>query len=161
MATKNSAQKSTLKKRTRTISVTNAGGGKQKRAARAGTGKTAKRRAVQTKKLVVRKKSATPAAKVPAARKTAGKAALGRPRISGTTELDLMFRKDREAREICEFLGVRTLKELEAYTPDQIVEQLTAPVVRSVGRIRKSLAVNNRCLAGDQKFAVAFKKQFS
>lgn len=86
-------------------------------------------------------------------------AELGRPRVAGTAELELMFRNDREAREVFLFLGVKTLKELEALTPEQIVERLTSPVVDTVTRIRKSLAMNNRCLAGDLSFAVAFKKQ--
>jgi hypothetical protein len=72
-----------------------------------------------------------------------------------------MFQKDYEAREVFSFLGVRTLKELETLSPDEILERLTAPMVRTVVRIRKALAINNRCLAGDQKFAVAFKKQLT
>jgi hypothetical protein len=79
--------------------------------------------------------------------------------VPGTAELELMFQRDRDAREIFEFLGVKTLKELEELSPDEILERLTEPMVRTVGRIRKSLAMNNRCLAGDQKFAVTFKKQ--
>ena len=138
-----------------------------KRAARAITTKkkaVAKRKVAKPaskKKVVARRKSP---AKAPGGRSgvkktTIAKAALGRPRVAGTAELDLMFRNDREAREICEFLGVKTLKELEVLSPDEIVDRLTAPVVRTVGRIRKALAMNNRCLAGDQKFAVAFKKE--
>lgn len=140
----------------------------KKRASRATKGKQkAARKRMTTKvrterKVTSRKK---PIAKATARKKVARKrttgATLGRPRVAGTVELDQMFRNDREAREVCEFLGVKTLKELEQLTPDEIVERLTAPVVRTVGRIRKALALNNRCLTGDQKFAVAFKKELS
>lgn len=84
---------------------------------------------------------------------------LGRARVSGTAELDQHFLKDYEARQVFAFLGVKTLKELESHSPQEIVERLTAPMVQTVNRIRKSLAMQNRCLAGDQKFAVEFKKQ--
>jgi hypothetical protein len=84
---------------------------------------------------------------------------LGRARVSGTAELDQHFLKDYEARQVFAFLGVKTLKDLESHTPQEIIERLTAPMVQTVNRIRKSLAMQNRCLTGDQKFAVEFKKQ--
>ena len=85
----------------------------------------------------------------------------GRPRVPGTAELELMFQKDLEARQVFAFLRVKTLKELEKLSAEEILERLTAPMERTVGRIRKALAMNNRCLAGDQKFAVDFKKQLT
>jgi hypothetical protein len=132
------------------------------------------------KKKAVRKK---PAAKKPASRKAARKKAaprrtsvrkktptrkkspraaaglLGRARVSGTAELDQFFLKDYEARQVFTFLGVKTLKELEEYSPQQIIDRLSAPMVQTVTRIRKSLSMQNRFLAGDQKFAAEFKKQ--
>jgi len=84
---------------------------------------------------------------------------LGRARVAGTGELDQYFLKDYEARQVFSFLGVRTLKELEEFSPEQIIDRLTAPMVQTVTRIRKALAFQNRCLAGDAKFAVEFKKQ--
>ena len=112
---------------------------------------TAKRRRV-TKQV---KKSTR--VKTAPARSPAG--LLGRARVSGTAELDQHFLKDYEARQVFAFLGVKTLKELESHTPHEIIERLTAPMVQTVNRIRKSLAMQNRCLEGDQKFAVEFKKQ--
>ena len=119
-----------------------------------------------TKKRVVKRssRSARTVATVAtsARRKTSpGKrpAALGRPRIPGTAELDQMFLKDYEARQVFAFLGVQTVRELEAHPPHEIIERLTNPMVRTVERIRKALAINNRYLAGDQKFAVQFSKQ--
>jgi hypothetical protein len=84
---------------------------------------------------------------------------LGRARVSGTAELDQFFLKDYEARQVFTFLGVKTLKELEEYSPQQIIDRLSAPMVQTVTRIRKSLSMQNRFLAGDQKFAAEFKKQ--
>jgi len=95
------------------------------------------------------------------AKKSTRTVTLGRPRIAGTAELNLVFQKDLEAREIFSFLDVRTLNELEALGPEEILEQLTAPMVRTVDRIRKVLAMSNRSLKGDQKFARDFKKQLS
>ena len=118
-----------------------------------------------TKKKTVRKKAAPK--KATAKRTTSKKVAkkqsrsgsgLGRARIAGTAELDRYFAKDYEAREVFHFLGVKTLKELEQHRPEEIIEVLTLPVVQTVDRIRKALALQNRCLAGDRKFAMQFKK---
>jgi hypothetical protein len=103
---------------------------------------------------VVRKKTAT---KKKSQRVSAGP--LGRARVSGTAELDQYFLKDYEARQVFTFLGVKTLRELEDYSPQQIIDRLSAPMVQTVTRIRKALSMQNRYLAGDQKFAVEFKKQ--
>lgn len=87
------------------------------------------------------------------------RADLGRARVSGTAELDQYFLKDYEARQVFVFLGVKTLKELEGFSPQEIIERLTAPMVQTVNRIRKALALQNRCLANDQQFALQFKQQ--
>ncbi|MGD9855912.1 MAG: hypothetical protein AB7U20_13280 [Planctomycetaceae bacterium] len=79
--------------------------------------------------------------------------------MPGTAELDQMFLKDYEARQVFEFLGVKTIKELEEHPPGEIIERLTGPVVQTVDRIRKALAINNRYLSGDQQFAVQFCEQ--
>lgn len=105
------------------------------------------------KRKVVRKKAA--AKKSP--RAAAGP--LGRARVSGTAELDQYFLKDYEARQVFTFLGVKTLKELEEYSPQQIIDRLSAPMVQTLTRIRKALSMQNRYLTGDQKFAVEFKRQ--
>ena len=108
------------------------------------------------KKAASKKATARQATKKKVARKKTP-IGLGRARVAGTAELDRYFVKDYEAREVFHFLGVKTLKELEQYRPDEIVEMLTRPVVHTVDRIRKALALQNRCLAGDQKFALKFK----
>lgn len=122
----------------------------------------AAKNAAATKRAVKRKsvaKTAKKAASKPKSRTSKRPAALGRPKVPGTAELDQMFLKDYEARQVFAFLGVKTIKELEEHPPDEIIERLTGPMVRTVNRIRKALAVNNRFLAGDQKFAVEFAKQ--
>lgn len=127
------------------------------------TSKQASSKAAPKKTVSAKKKAAAKALskKRTVVKKTKAAKALGRPRVAGTAELELMFRKDLEAREVFEFLGVKTLKELEQLSADEILERLTAPMVRTVGRIRKALAMNNRCLSGDEKFAVSFKKSLS
>ncbi len=135
---------------------------KQPAKARKKAAKVPKRKAVKKKSPAKRvaKRSSKAKKKTPAKRKTAKRPAeLGRARVPGTADLDQMFRNDYEARQVFEFLQVKTVKELEAHPPDQIIHDLTAPMVQTVERIRKALAVNNRFLAGDQKFAVDFMKQ--
>jgi rhamnose utilization protein RhaD (predicted bifunctional aldolase and dehydrogenase) len=83
-------------------------------------------------------------------------AGLGRVKVSADARLDLVFQKDYQAREIFEFLKVQTLRELEQHGPDEIIERLTAPMVQTVQRIRKTLAMINRHLSRDEKFAKAF-----
>jgi hypothetical protein len=85
---------------------------------------------------------------------------LGRPILPSDARLDIVFQKDYQAREVFHFLGVQTIRELEQYAPAEIVDRLTNPMVQTVERIRKSLALNNRCLARDRDFAVNFQKQW-
>lgn len=117
--------------------------------------KPAKKKTTRRKAAPKKKAAARPTKKKVARKKTP--IGLGRARIAGTAELDRYFAKDYEAREVFHFLGVKTLKELEQFRPEEIVEVLTRPVVHTVDRIRKALALQNRCLAGDQKFALEFK----
>ena len=72
----------------------------------------------------------------------------------------MLFQKDYQARELFEFLRISTLKELEQYPPEEIIERMTRPVVQTVDRIRKALALNNRALKNDEDFAHAFRDTF-
>jgi hypothetical protein len=85
-----------------------------------------------------------------------GPASLGRVKVSVDARLDVLFQKDYQAREIFDFLKVQTLRELEQHGPDEIIERLTGPLVQTVQRIRKTLALVHRHLAKDEKFAKAF-----
>ena len=115
-----------------------------------------KKRTVVSKKtmLVPAKKTAKKRAK-----KGGASQSLGRPMLTGDAELDHVFQKDYQAREIFGFLGIKTVKELEGYAPGEIIDRLTSPVVQTVERIRKTLAMANRSLAGDRAFAAEFKSR--
>ena len=110
-------------------------------------------------------KKKTPSAKKSAkksTKKSAGKSTrLGRPRIPGTAELDMFFKRDFEARQIFQFLDVGTVKELEQFSPEEITDRMITPLVQAVERIRKTLALANRHLDGDVKFAERFQTELS
>jgi hypothetical protein len=84
---------------------------------------------------------------------------LGRPTLTADEPLYLAFKEDYHARQIFEFLRVQTVRELEQHAPKEIFERLTKPVRESVDRIRRFLAERNRCLAGDEDFALAHKQR--
>jgi hypothetical protein len=120
-------------------------------------GKAAKKRTAPAAKKVPRsaaKKSRT--VKKPRAAKRKGPASLGRVKVAADARLDLLFQKDYQAREIFDFLKVQTLRELEEHAPQEIIDRLTGPMVQTVQRIRKTLALVHRHLAKDEKFAKEF-----
>lgn len=137
---------------------------RKKPAGRAAKKKAVRKKAVKKKpaaKKAAAKKAATTksAAKRKAAKVTKPKASrkrLGRPKVTADARLDVLFQKDYQAREVFAFLRVETIRELEEHAPQEIIEQMTGPLVQTVDRIRKALALNNRCLARDEKFAVEF-----
>jgi hypothetical protein len=122
---------------------------RKKPVARAVKKKAAGKRAVKKKPAAKRK---TAAVKKP----RASRKRLGRPKVTADARLDVLFQKDYQAREVFAFLRVETIRELEEHAPQAIIEQMTRPLVQTVDRIRKALALNNRCLARDDKFAVEF-----
>ncbi len=112
----------------------------------------------------VKKKAAKKAAKKPAVRKKASKPAtaeesLGRPKVTADEKLYWLFHDDFHARQVFEFLRVETVRELEEYSPQEIVRRLTQPVRDTVEKIRKALASKNRHLKGDLEFALEHKAQ--
>lgn len=115
-----------------------------------------KKNAAAKKRTGVKKKAVKKAARRKAASPKRKGPKLGRARVTGDAKLDQFFKRDYEARQVFEFLRVHTVRELEEYAPGQIVELLTAPMVKTVDRIRKALALNNRSLRGDQKYAFEF-----
>jgi hypothetical protein len=94
----------------------------------------------------------------PARRKASG---FGRVRVPVDARLDLVFQKDYQAREVFDFLKVQSIRELEQFAPDEILERLTGPMQQTVLRIRKTLALVNRHLARDEKFAKEFLREVS
>lgn len=84
---------------------------------------------------------------------------LGRSRIPVDAPLDIVFEGDTEARKAFSYLGINTIRELQKLGPDELIIRLTSPTKQTVGRIRKMLALNNRCLDGDERFALDIQKQ--
>lgn len=98
-------------------------------------------------------------AKGAAKRKPTVKAAprLPRPKITGEEKLYLLFKEDYHARQVFDFLRVETVKELEQFSPGQIIQRLSQPILGTVEMIRRKLADYNRCLAGDERFLLGSK----
>ena len=124
--------------------------------------KTVKKTARKTVKKTARKAVKTATSKSVAKKKTAVRMkGLGRRRIAGSAELDMEFKGDFGARQIFQFLDVQTFKELEEFSPQEITDRVITPLVQAVERIRKQLAMANRHLSGDQKFARTFQAELS
>jgi hypothetical protein len=123
----------------------------------------AKKKAAKTAKPAAKKKAAKAAAKKPAVKKkTAAKSAaeaLGRPKVTADEKLYWLFHDDFHARQVFEFLRVETVRELEEYSPQEIVRRLTQPVRDTVEKIRKALAEKNRHLKGDLPIALEYQAQ--
>ncbi|HEV8070772.1 MAG TPA: hypothetical protein VGP76_23860 [Planctomycetaceae bacterium] len=123
---------------------------------------TAKKSSAPKKRLVkkpaARKKPSLKAAKKPAPRRKKS-SGFGRVRVPVDARLDLVFQKDYQAREIFDFLKVQSIRELEQFAPDEILDRLTGPMQQTVLRIRKTLALLNRHLARDEKFAKEFLRE--
>jgi len=98
-------------------------------------------------------KAAKAAAKAPAAED-----AIGRALVTQEEKLYMLFHEDYHARQIFEFLRVETVKDLEQFSPQQIVKLLSQPIQQTVLRIRRKLAEKNRHLADDADFVVEYKK---
>ena len=81
---------------------------------------------------------------------------LGRPLVTQEEKLYMLFKDDFHARQIFEFLRVQTVKELEQYSPSQIVCILSKPLTNTVERIRQRLAEMKRSLREDEEFAAEF-----
>ena len=99
------------------------------------------------------------ARKKKAAAKPTAEESLGRPKVTADEKLYWLFREDFHARQVFEFLRVETLRELEEFSPQEIVRRLTQPVRDTVENIRKALATKNRHLKGDLAFALEYKAE--
>ena len=86
-------------------------------------------------------------------------AAIGRALVTQDEKLYMLFHEDFHARQIFEFLRAETVKDLEQFTPQQIVKLLSQPIQATVQRIRRRLAEKNRHLADDEAFVVEHKKR--
>jgi hypothetical protein len=79
---------------------------------------------------------------------------LGRPKVTGEEKLYMLFKEDFHARQIFTFLRVETVRELEQFSPKEIVKRLSKPIKDTVNRIRLKLAEKNRHLLEDKAFAL-------
>jgi hypothetical protein len=79
--------------------------------------------------------------------------------VTQDEKLYMLFHEDFHARQIFEFLRAETVKDLEQFTPQQIVKLLSLPIQKTVERIRQRLAEKNRHLAGDEAFVVEYRQR--
>lgn len=105
------------------------------------------------------KPSASSKSKSGAATTTRKTSKLGRSRIPVDAPLSIIFEDDPQAQAAFQYLGIETVRQLQKLEPDELILRLTSPPKQTVGRIRRFLALNNRCLAGDERFALEVQKQ--
>lgn len=86
---------------------------------------------------------------------------MGRSRIPTDAPLAVVFQNDLQAQEAFNLLGITTIRELEEMDPDELVRLLTRPAKHTVGRIRRTLAMNNRCLLSDEAFAIDYQERLA
>lgn len=84
---------------------------------------------------------------------------LGRALVTADEKLYMLFHEDFHARQIFEFLRVESVRDLEQFSPQQIVKLLSRPIQQTVGRIRQRLADRNRYLSGDEQYLVEHKRK--
>jgi hypothetical protein len=87
------------------------------------------------------------------AKPVAKRESLGRPLVRAEEKLYMLFKDDYHARQIFEFLRVETVGDLEHFSPQQIIQILSAPLRKTVERIRDRLAENKRSLRDDAEYA--------
>ena len=114
--------------------------------------KVSKSNAASKKPTAIKKRATPKAAKEP-------EVSLGRPLVTQEEKLYMLFKDDYHARQIFEFLRVATIKELEEFSPQQIVRRVSKPVFDTVDRIRAKLAEMKRSLRDDEEFAAEFRGQ--
>ena len=109
---------------------------------------------------VAKKKAASPAPKTAAAaaEPATAETSLGRPLVIQEEKLYMLFHDDYQCRQVFEFLRVETVKELEEFTPQQIVHLMSRPIRLTVDRIRQRLAQFKRSLKDDEQFAAEFRQ---
>lgn len=105
------------------------------------------------------RKKAAPVAAPSAKESPRPEPTLGRPLVTQEEKLYMLFHDDYQARQVFEFLRVVTVKELEAFSPQQIVHLMSKPLRMTVDRIRQRLAQYKRALKDDEAFAAEFRRQ--
>ena len=121
-------------------------------------------RAVVKKPIALSSKAVTPPSKpvAPAPKPVEAskpESSLGRPLVTQEEKLYMLFHDDYQSRQVFEFLQVETLKQLEEFSPQQIVYMMSKPIRMTVDRIRQRLAEYKRSLKDDEHFAVMVQQQ--
>ncbi|HBH52013.1 MAG TPA: hypothetical protein DDY91_08985 [Planctomycetaceae bacterium] len=154
-----------LAKRQVAVGKTPGAGGKTRQAGKPAVGKAPVRKSLgaggASRKKVTPQPGPAPARPPRKLTPAPRRVSLGRPRVVGEELLDLVFKEDFHARQIFVFLGVRTVRELEEFGPQQILDKAAQPLKETVDRIRARLAMLNRALRDDQEFALRFLEQFA
>lgn len=83
---------------------------------------------------------------------------LGRPLVTQEEKLYMLFHDDYQSRQVFEFLRVETVRELEQFSPQQIVHLMSRPIRMTVDRIRQRLAEFKRSLKDDEQYAAQFRQ---
>ncbi len=83
---------------------------------------------------------------------------IGRTLVSAEEKLYMLFKEDYHARQIFEFLRCETVKDLEQFSPEQIVRLLSKPIRATLERVRQKLAEKNRYLLDDAEYVAAWRK---
>ena len=104
------------------------------------------------------KASSKPAVPVKATPSSTPDVSLGRPLITQEEKLYMLFHDDYHSRQVFEFLRVETVRDLEQFSPQQIIHLLSKPIRTTVERIRQRLAKYKRSLRDDEQFAVEYGK---
>ena len=108
----------------------------------------------------MRKKVAAPAkTDVQSAEASRPDVGLGRPLVTQEEKLYMLFHDDYQCRQVFEFLRVETVKELEQFSPHQIVHMMSRPIRLTIDRIRQRLAQYKRALKDDEQFAADFRTE--
>ena len=130
------------------------------KAARKST-KTASKPAQKAAAKTVRKKGVRRATMTTGINKKKTEKKIGRSRIPIDAPLSVVFEHFPDEKQAFDLLQIQTIRELEEFEPDELVRRLTSPAKQTVGRIRKILAMNNRCLANDESFAIEFQERIA
>lgn len=122
-----------------------------------------KKKSTPVRRSAVKKATASSPAKsaAPAAEPPKTEVSLGRPMVTQEEKLYMLFHDDYQCRQVFEFLRVETVKELEQFTPHQIVHLMSRPIRLTVDRIRQRLAQFQRSLKDDEQFAADFRTRRS
>ncbi len=163
MAKKKAAKKKSAPKKVAKKKPVKKAAAKKKQPAKAArkSTKAASKPAQKPAAKTVRKKGVRRATMTTGINKKKAEKKIGRSRIPIDAPLSVVFEHFPDEKQAFDLLQIQTIRELEEFEPDELVRRLTSPAKQTVGRIRKILAMNNRCLANDESFAIEFQERIA